>query len=117
LPIRKAKSAGCHSSSVLERLDKVFTHTSFADFPAIVTEPPSTYVPGRVYGCFFDDETGIRNRDVIGVNQMLFEIDYPHQDTTWPNTMTVVDKIAENVSEPELEKIIRTNALEMLGLD
>ena len=102
---------------ILERLDKTFTHTGYAELPPIITEPPSTYVPGRVYGCFFDDETGVRNRDVIGVDQMLFEIDYPHQDTTWPNTMAVVERMAEQVSEAELEQIIRTNALAMLGID
>lgn len=102
---------------ILERLDKTFTHTGYAELPDVITEPPSTYVPGRVYGCFFDDETGIANRDTIGIGQLVFEIDYPHQDTTWPNTMTIVDKMAQQVTGPELEQILRTNALTMLGLD
>jgi predicted TIM-barrel fold metal-dependent hydrolase len=102
---------------VLERVDKTFTHTGFAELPPAITEPPSTYMAGRVYGCFFDDETGIANRDVIGVGQMLFEVDYPHQDSTWPNSMAVVERFAQRVSPDELERILRTNAMEMLGLD
>ncbi len=101
---------------ILERLDNVFAHATYAELPPVITQPPSTYVPGRVYGCFFDDETGLRNRDSIGVGQLLFEIDYPHQDTTWPNTHLVVERMAEQVSPEELERIVRTNALEMLGL-
>jgi predicted TIM-barrel fold metal-dependent hydrolase len=101
---------------ILERLDNVFAHKTYAELPAVITQPPSTYVPGRVYGCFFDDETGLRNRDSIGVGQLVFEIDYPHQDTTWPNTHLVVERMAEQVTSQELERIVRTNALEMLGL-
>ena len=74
-------------------------------------------MPGRVYGCFFDDDTGIANRDAIGVGQMVFEVDYPHQDTTWPNTDQVVEQIAAQVSPDELDKIVRTNAIDLLGLE
>ena len=77
----------------------------------------STYVPGRVYGCFFDDETGIANRDAIGITQMVFEVDYPHQDTTWPYTNKLVEKMAEQLTEYELERVLRRNALDMLGID
>jgi len=72
---------------------------------------------GRVYVSFFDDDTGIRARDAIGVTQLLFETDYPHQDTTWPHTDSVVDRIAAMVTPAELELIVRTNALTMLNLD
>jgi predicted TIM-barrel fold metal-dependent hydrolase len=102
---------------ILERLDKVFHHSAYAGMDPIVTEPPSTYVPGRVYGCFFDDDTGIANRDAIGITQMVFEVDYPHQDTTWPYTNKLVEKMAEQLSDDELERILRRNALEMLGID
>ncbi|HVM65863.1 MAG TPA: amidohydrolase family protein, partial [Acidimicrobiales bacterium] len=69
-----------------------------------------------VYGCFFDDTTGVRNRDSIGVSQLLFEVDYPHQDTTWPHTDKVIARIAEQVPEPELHAILRGNAMELFGL-
>ena len=101
---------------ILERLDKVFMHTEYAGLDPLITQPPSTYVPGRVYGCFFDDETGVANRESIGVRQMVFEVDYPHQDTTWPNTDLVVKRIAAQVSAEELELILRQNAMDMLGL-
>jgi len=102
---------------ILERIDKVYTHSAYAGLDPIISEPPSSYVPGRVYGCFFDDDTGIANRGAIGVGQIVFEVDYPHQDTTWPNTGAVVARLAEQVSAEDLERIVRTNALEMLGID
>jgi predicted TIM-barrel fold metal-dependent hydrolase len=101
---------------VLERLDKVYRHKAHAELPEVITDPPSTYVAGRVYGCFFDDEAGLALRDRIGVSQLVFEVDYPHADSTWPNTQLVVERIAATVTPAELEMILRTNALDMLGL-
>ena len=102
---------------VMERIDKTFTHTGYSELPALIDQPPSSYIKDRVFGCFFDDDTGIANRDVIGVGQMLFESDYPHQDSTWPNTDQVVARIASQVNDAELDMILRTNAIRMLGLD
>jgi hypothetical protein len=60
---------------------------------------------------------GVDARHQIGVGQLVFETDYPHQDSTWPNTMDVVAEIAARVSPEELEMLVRTNAIEMLHLD
>jgi hypothetical protein len=58
----------------------------------------------------------VANRDAIGIKQIVFEVDYPHQDTTWPHTTKVVEHMAEQVTRDELEMIVRTNALDMLGI-
>jgi predicted TIM-barrel fold metal-dependent hydrolase len=103
---------------VVERCDRVFQQSSgWSEINPSITELPSSYVPGRVYGCFFDDMVGIETRDLIGVRQLLFETDYPHQDSTRPNTPDVVARIAERVSPDELEMMMRTNAIDLLGLD
>jgi len=52
-----------------------------------------------------------------GIDLITFESDYPHQDSTWPNTMDVVAEIAARVTPEELEMLVRTNAIEMLHLD
>ncbi len=39
----------------------------------------------HIYGCFIDDLHGIKNLDVIGVDNVMIETDYPHSDSTWPN--------------------------------
>ncbi|HEY4331331.1 MAG TPA: amidohydrolase family protein [Ilumatobacteraceae bacterium] len=103
---------------VLERVDNVF-HKSrkYAGLDPAITEPPSTYARGRIYGCFFEDDHGIAVRDIVGIDQITFETDYPHQDTTWPNTGAAIDRFAAQLSDEELYKILRGNAIEMLGLD
>jgi hypothetical protein len=66
---------------------------------------------------FFEDEFGLRTRYDIGVDVITFECDYPHQDSTWPHTRAYAEKIFAGVPDDEVWKIVRGNAIEMLGLD
>jgi predicted TIM-barrel fold metal-dependent hydrolase len=103
---------------LLERLDRVFLQSgAWSDLDPSLTEPPSSQVPGRVFGCFFDDMVGIDLRHRIGIEQLVFETDYPHQDSTWPNTPDLVAAIGARVGPGELEMLVRTNAIRLLGLD
>ncbi|MCB0995782.1 MAG: amidohydrolase [Acidimicrobiales bacterium] len=101
---------------ILDRLDKVWEHREYAGMDPIITEPPSSYMAGRVWGSFFDDEVGIESRHRVGVSQIVIEVDYPHQDTTWPDSPKIVENLAAQVTPEELVMITRTNALDMLGL-
>jgi hypothetical protein len=38
-----------------------------------------------VYGCVFDDLVGLKWREDVGVDNILFETDYPHSDGTFPH--------------------------------
>jgi predicted TIM-barrel fold metal-dependent hydrolase len=103
---------------LLERVDRIFTNSrAWSNLDPIITEPPSTQVPGRVFGCFFDDMVGVEARHEIGIGQLVFETDYPHQDSTWPDTPAVVAEIAAHVPPEELELLVRDNAITMLDLD
>jgi hypothetical protein len=70
-----------------------------------------------VFGCFFDDMVGVGARHEIGIGQLVFETDYPHQDSTWPDTPAVVEEIAAAVPRDELELLVRDNAIAMLDLE
>jgi predicted TIM-barrel fold metal-dependent hydrolase len=69
----------------------------------------------QVYCCFFDDLTGLAARDVIGIDQITFETDYPHQDSTWPHTLDAVQAFADRLDDSELQKVLRGNAARLLG--
>ncbi len=100
-----------------ERLDTLWRKHNYADdWSPLITEPPSHYVPGHIWGCFFEDEFGLRSRHDIGVDVIPFECDYPHQDSTWPNTRAYAEKVFADVPEDEVRRIVRDNAIEMLGL-
>ncbi|MET0887399.1 MAG: amidohydrolase family protein [Mycetocola sp.] len=101
---------------MMERIDKVWHNARTYGGVDEIPEPPSSYMPGRIYACIFDDDHALACRDVIGVDQMMFEVDFPHQDTTWPYTQDVVGKIASQVDDVEMAKITRGNAVRLYDL-
>ena len=65
---------------------------------------------------FFRDRHGLKSIYDIGVNNVTYETDYPHTDTTWPHTMEWVEKMMVGIPDEIVYKILRGNALRMLGL-
>jgi predicted TIM-barrel fold metal-dependent hydrolase len=91
-------------------------HRAWGGVQDLVPEPPSTYYYRQVYGCFFRDRHGLDSLDVVGVDNVTFETDYPHTDSTWPHTKAVATQLMEKVPADVVEKIMRGNARRMLGL-
>jgi hypothetical protein len=57
----------------------------------------------HVQTCFIDDNTGLRNRHQIGIDTITWEADYPHSDSTWPESPEVLMKSLEEVGLPDDE--------------
>ena len=104
---------------IIERADKLWEERSNNSFGSWLPDPPSSYIPGRIYGCIFDDSTGLRNRDVIGMDQICFETDYPHADSTFPVSKEVLTKICAEagLDDAEIYKLARGNAIRGFGLE
>ncbi|MBX6391513.1 MAG: amidohydrolase [Frankia sp.] len=64
----------------------------------------------HIYGCFIDDVAGIRCLDLIGEDNVMVETDYPHSDTTWPNSIEHLSKLVGHLPEQTQYKIRRGNA-------
>jgi predicted TIM-barrel fold metal-dependent hydrolase len=88
------------------------------DIRARLPRKPSSYIPGRVYGCIFDDLSGLQVRDTIGMSQIMFEIDYPHGDTSFPHSKEMAEKLIANagLDDREAYALLRGNAIECYGL-
>ena len=103
---------------ILERADKVWEENrGWGGVADIVPEPPSTYFHRQIYGCFFDDAHGLRSVEEIGVDNITYESDYPHSDSTWPHTAEIAEKQMKDLTDEERYKILRGNAIELYGLD
>jgi len=103
---------------ILERADVVWEENrGWGGVADKVKEPPSELFRRHVYGCFFNDAHGLRSLDDIGADRVTYESDYPHSDSTWPNTRQVAEKQMEDLDDEIVEMILRSNAIRMLGLD
>jgi predicted TIM-barrel fold metal-dependent hydrolase len=102
----------------LERADDIWeTHRGWSLDRDVVPEPPSTYYYRQVYGCFFKDFHGVESIDRVGVDNVTFETDYPHADSTWPNTKALAEDMFRDLDAESTRKVVRGNAIELLGLD
>ena len=103
---------------ILERADKVWEdNRGWGGVADKVPEPPSTYYFQHVFGCFFDDQHGLDSLDAVGVDNITFETDYPHSDSTWPHTKDVAQKLMGHLDDETVWKLVRGNAIRMLALD
>jgi hypothetical protein len=64
----------------------------------------------HVYGCFIDDIHGLNSLDVIGENNVMIETDYPHSDTTWPDSIKLARERLGHLPIDVQQKIVRGNA-------
>jgi predicted TIM-barrel fold metal-dependent hydrolase len=104
---------------IMERADKKWAEFHGEDFGNTLPDPPSSYLRGRVFGCVFDDDTGLRNRDVIGMDRICYETDYPHAQATFPNTRKIASEMCERagLDEQEVYALMRGNAIRAFGLE
>jgi len=103
---------------VLERADDVWReHRAWGGVADTIPEPPSTYWYRQIYGCFFRDRHGLESLERIGVDNVTFETDYPHTDSTWPDTLAVATEMMAHLPAEVRHKVVRGNAIRMLGLD
>jgi predicted TIM-barrel fold metal-dependent hydrolase len=49
--------------------------------------------------------------------RMLFEVDYPHTDSTWPDSKKIAEQDFGGLSPKVIHKIVRGNAIKLYQLD
>ncbi len=64
----------------------------------------------HVFGTFIEDHAGIRLLDIIGEDNVMLECDYPHSDSTWPDTSRLASKWLGHLPEDVQYKIAIGNA-------
>jgi predicted TIM-barrel fold metal-dependent hydrolase len=101
----------------LQRVDQVWEDNQGWAQTKHIPEPPSTYYYRSVYGCVINDPHGLASLDEVGVDNVTCETDYPHSDSSWPDTKQIVTKLVAGLPEEYVEKIVRGNAIKLLGLD
>jgi predicted TIM-barrel fold metal-dependent hydrolase len=103
---------------ILERADDVWLeHRAWGGVRDIIPEPPSTYYYRQVFGCFFRDRHGVASLETVGIDNTTFETDYPHTDSTWPDTKQVAQELMAGLPDDVVYKLVRGNAIRMLELE
>lgn len=72
---------------------------------------PSQRFKEQVFGCFIDDIHGVDCIDLIGVDNIMIETDYPHTDSSWPHSIGTAHKRLAGRSDEDKYKILQGNAM------
>jgi predicted TIM-barrel fold metal-dependent hydrolase len=76
---------------------------------------PSEYWRRNMFVEFMEDDLGIELRQHIGVENMLWGSDFPHAESTWPQSKQFLDRIFAGVPEEDRRKITSDNAAKLFG--
>ena len=76
---------------------------------------PSEFFKRQGYATFGDDALGLRNRDVTGVECLLWGTDYPHDEGTFPHSREVIARTFKGIPEGEARKMVCDNAARLYG--
>ncbi|HXQ74984.1 MAG TPA: amidohydrolase family protein [Acidimicrobiales bacterium] len=101
----------------LERVDYVYSHHKAwtgQDFGDML---PSQVFSERIVTCFIDDAFGVESRAKMNVDNICWECDYPHSDSTWPQAPEMAMKYLDGVSDAEVNKITHENAIRLFQYD
>ncbi len=71
-----------------------------------LTENPTYYMEHNVFGSFIQDRTGILCRDLPGAKNIMWSSDYPHSETTYPESQAVIARLFEGVPENDRNLIL-----------
>lgn len=82
-----------------------------------LTEPPSFFMDRQVYGSFINDRTGVLLRDLPGGKNIMWSSDYPHSETTFPNSLAVIERDFVGVPEEDVRKIVCDTARRVYAVD
>ena len=78
---------------------------------------PSDFFHNNVFLGFQEDVLGIRDRHIIGVDQLQWGADYPHVESTFPRSQQILEQILVDCTEEEKAKIVGGNAARVYNLN
>ncbi|HEV8297909.1 MAG TPA: amidohydrolase family protein [Acidimicrobiales bacterium] len=76
---------------------------------------PSHYWHNNVHYTFMRDRTAILARHIIGVDRLMWSSDFPHGDSTWPDSQRVIDEEIGDIPLEEQQMILHDNAAHLYG--
>ncbi|HZT67840.1 MAG TPA: amidohydrolase family protein [Acidimicrobiales bacterium] len=101
----------------LERIDynyqrhHLWTGQDFGD------KLPSQVFNEHVITCFIDDHFGVASRQFLDMDNVCWECDYPHSDSTWPTSPETFMKQMDGVSDEDINRMTHLNAMRHFSFD
>jgi predicted TIM-barrel fold metal-dependent hydrolase len=76
---------------------------------------PSELFQRHFWTCFISDRTAIELRDSIGLEKLMWESDYPHNDSEWPNSRKFLAEAVHDIPDEDVHRIVELNARDLFN--
>jgi len=86
-----------------------------AELPKGMT--PRELFRDRILCCFIDDAVGVRLLDEFNVDNVCWENDYPHSDSSWPRSPESLEVLFAGLDDATVDKITHENAMRHYQFD
>jgi predicted TIM-barrel fold metal-dependent hydrolase len=99
------------TSMLIERLQKMNRRGWYGADPGVGwSSDPADVLRNQFWFCTIDDYSAIASRDTIGTGHIMVEVDYPHIDSTWPDTQRAIEELMDGVPPAEVRAMCSENA-------
>jgi predicted TIM-barrel fold metal-dependent hydrolase len=98
----------------LYRLDRNYEHGFLPDQPPL---KPSEYAKRQLWATFQDDPPGVALHNFFGADNFMWASDYPHTDSTWPDSRKVIEQNFAAIPEQVTRKIVYDNAARLYQIE
>ena len=92
-------------------------HNAWMQHEAPQGRGPTELFRDQILCCFINDAVGVQLLDRFNVDNLCWESDYPHSDSTWPNAPESVESLLAGVDDPLVNKITHENAMQHYKFD
>ena len=62
---------------------------------------------------FWYEKAGVEMRNEIGLDRIMWESDYPHSTSTYPDSWTFVNRSLDGVPDEEKKQMLYRNAMRL----
>jgi predicted TIM-barrel fold metal-dependent hydrolase len=102
-----------------ERIDYTYDRHRFWTGQDMGDRRPSQVFDDQVVCCWIDDPVGIEMRHKMNIDMICWECDYPHSDSTWPQSpeQFLKQMQAADCTDAEIDKISHLNAMRLFQYD
>jgi predicted TIM-barrel fold metal-dependent hydrolase len=102
---------------MLEALDHQLTETAPHLLGTRLSMKPSEYFHRQIYACFwFERYDLIRSITELGVDNCMFETDFPHPTCLYPDSLVLADKALAGVDDEFRAKVLSDNAARVYAI-
>jgi predicted TIM-barrel fold metal-dependent hydrolase len=101
---------------VMTQADIIYSdHAMFAK--TSLSAKPSEFIRRQCHATFMVDPVAVANREVTGVDCLMWGNDYPHPEGTWPDSNMQATAQFSGVPDEEADRILGLTAAKVFGFD